>query len=319
MPVATVAQQSFNAGELSPLVHARVDFDKYNNGVKHLLNYIPLVQGPVTRRPGSYFIAEVKDSTKLVRLIPFEFSTEQAYMIEAGDFYFRYFKDNASILEANQNVVSVTQANPGVMEVTAHGRANGDEIYVSGVGGMTELNGHRYILANVTTDTFELNDKDGNPVDTTSFTAYTSGGTIAKVYEITTPYGELDVYDLKYAQSNDVLYIASPTYRPYKLSRTGHTSWTIEQIDFLDGPYLDINAETTTLTPSATSGSITLTASAVTGINDNTGFQSTDVGRLVRFKDSGGNWSWLEITAVTSTTVVTATVKGKSDRSHVVL
>jgi hypothetical protein len=54
-----------------------------------------------------------------------------------------------------------------------------------------------------------------------------------------------------------------------KLSRTGHTSWSLTDVDFLEGPYLDANISTTTISMSAhTVGTgRTLTASAVTGVN----------------------------------------------------
>lgn len=57
--------------------------------------------------------------------------------------------------------------------------------------------------------------------------------------------------------------------------------------------------------------SFTLTASAITGINNDTGFQSTDVGRLVRLKGSDQSWRSCEITAVASTTEVTVKLLGE--------
>jgi hypothetical protein len=101
------------------------------------------------------------------------------------------------------------------------------------------------------------------------------------------------------------MYICHPDYSVKKLSRTGHTSWTITEVDFTDGPYLDDNTTTTTFTMSAhtVGAGRTLTASAITGINDNTGFQTIDIGRLIRFKTG-----YAEITARTSTTVVTVEV-----------
>jgi hypothetical protein len=81
-------------------------------------------------------------------------------------------------------------------------------------------------------------------------------------------------------------------------------------MEFKDGPYLAENATDTTLTLSGTTGSVTVTASATTGINEDEGFKSTDVGRLIRFKDPANDWTWLKITAYTSTTVVTATIEG---------
>ena len=114
------------------------------------------------------------------------------------------------------------------------------------------------------------------------------------------------------AQSADVLYIIHGDYEPRTLGRVSDTNWTVSTIQLNDGPYLPENVETTTLTLSGTTGSVTVTASAVTGINDGQGFLSTDVGRLIRWKDPANNWTWLEITAVGSTTSATATIKGEN-------
>ena len=59
-------QQSFNAGELTPLLAGRPEITKYDAGLEVALNYIPLVQGPITRRPGTKHVVEVKDSSKEV-------------------------------------------------------------------------------------------------------------------------------------------------------------------------------------------------------------------------------------------------------------
>jgi hypothetical protein len=64
-----------------------------------LENFLILPHGGVTRRPGLKHVAEVKDSSKQVRLIPFEFSITQAYVLEFGDQYIRFYKDNAIIVE----------------------------------------------------------------------------------------------------------------------------------------------------------------------------------------------------------------------------
>jgi hypothetical protein len=228
MPPVLTVFPSLNAGEFSPLLEGRVDFQKYAKGLKVCENFIPLVQGPLTRRPGTYYVAEVKNSANRAALVRFEFSTTQAYIIEFGDLYMRFYRNEAQIL---------------------------------------------------------------------------SGGV---PYEVATPYTLANLFDangalrLKFAQSADVLYIAHPSYAPRKITRTGHTSWTISTITFKDGPFLATNTSTTTLTPSATSGSITITASAAT-------FASTDVGRTIRVKHSN-LWGNATITAFTSSTQVSATV-----------
>jgi hypothetical protein len=298
--MARVAVQltNFTGGELSPRLDGRNDLAKYASGCKTLQNMIVYPHGSAARRSGTSFVAEVENSAEKTRLIPFEFSTTQTYILEFGNEYIRFYKDGGAILEANKTITGITQADPGVVSITSHGFSNGDTIVISGVVGMTEVNGKRFKVANVNTNDFELQDIDGVDVDTTSFTAYASGGIANRVYQIATTYLTADLFQIKYAQSADVMYLCHPEYSVKKLSRTGHTSWTITEVDFTNGPYLDDNVTAVTFSTSAhTVGTLRdLTASTAT-------FASTDVGRLVRFRDGYG-----EITAFTSSTVVVITI-----------
>ena len=80
---------------------------------------------------------------------------------------------------APTNITAITKANPAVVTATAHGLSNGHIIYISGVGGMTEVNGKFYKIANKTTNTIEPTEIfDGANVNSTGFGTYTSGGTI---------------------------------------------------------------------------------------------------------------------------------------------
>ncbi len=101
MAIQTPALNSFAAGELSPLLDGRTDLAKYYVGLKTLLNMIAYPTGGATRRGGFKFIAEVKNgynAASAVRLVPFEFSTTQAYMLEVGDQYIRVMRDQGQIL-----------------------------------------------------------------------------------------------------------------------------------------------------------------------------------------------------------------------------
>lgn len=305
--MARVAVQltNFTGGELSPRLDGRNDLAKYASGCKTLQNMVVYPHGSSARRPGTTFVAEVKTSSAKTRLIPFEFSTTQTYILEFGNNYIRFYKDSGAILESNKTITGITKANPGVVTSSSHGYSNGDTVVISGVGGMTQVNGKRFKVANVATNTFELQDIDGNNVNTTSYTTYTSGGIANRVYTLTTTYQSADLFQLKYAQSADVMYICHPDYSVKKLSRTGHTSWTITEVDFTNGPFLDHNITTTTMTPSHKNvgDTVTATFSSTTGINNNTGFTSGDIGRYVHF-----NTGHFEITSITSTTVVVGTV-----------
>ena len=226
--MARVAVQltNFTGGELSPRLDGRNDLAKYPTGCKTLENMIIYPHGSAARRSGTQYVAEVKDSTKETRLIPFEFSTTQTYILEFGDQYIRFYKDNGQIL---------------------------------------------------------------------------SGGS---AYEISSPYLEAELFDIKFAQSADVMYLCHPNHAVRKLSRTGHTAWTLTEVDFQNGPFMDHNISTTTLTAghTAVGSSGNLTLSSTTGVNNDQGWLSTDVGRLVHFKD--GHY---KITARTSATVAVST------------
>jgi hypothetical protein len=90
-------QPAFNAGEIGPRMAARVDFAKYAAAAAVCENMIALPQGGIMRRPGTRFVAETRDSTVRARLLRFEFSTEQAYVIEAGDLNVRFYRDQGRI------------------------------------------------------------------------------------------------------------------------------------------------------------------------------------------------------------------------------
>ncbi len=230
MAKSSAIQSNFNGGEISPLLYGRPDIDKYSTGLSVCENFVPLVQGPLERRPATHFIVATKaGATEASRLLPFEFSSTQSYALEFGDQYIRFIKDRAQM--------------SGPLEVSS-------------------------------------------------------------------PYLEADLFQLKTEQSADVMYIAHPSYRPRTLTRNSDTSWTLSAFPHEDGPFLNTNTTTTTFTLGGTTGSVSVTASAVAGVNGGTGFQTTDIGRQIRWKDAAANWTWLEITARASTTVVTATIYG---------
>ncbi|VTU25338.1 hypothetical protein H4CHR_01574 [Variovorax sp. PBS-H4] len=99
MPKFSLLQSNFTGGELSPaLALGRVDIAKYNNGVKRLENCQVTVQGGAKRRPGTRFIAATKIANKRARLIEFVYNRGQAYVLELGDGYMRFFADRAQIV-----------------------------------------------------------------------------------------------------------------------------------------------------------------------------------------------------------------------------
>lgn len=202
MPKASPIQTSFNGGEFSPALEGRVDLGKYGTACKQMVNFLPMIQGPARRRSGTRFVEEVKNSANRTWLLRFEFAETDAYILEFGHQYIRFY--------------------------TNHGQV---------------LNG-------------------GN------------------AYEISTPYTAAHLTNangtlrLRTVQSGDVIYIVHPLYAPRKLSRFGPTNWTLTEVDFKGGPFLDVDPdETVTVYSSGSTGTVTITSSAPL-------FEAADVGSL---------------------------------------
>ena len=236
-----IIQRSFTSGEIAPSLRSRADFTKYMNGLRLCENFFVRAQGGVYSRPGYRFVGEQDDSSKVGRLIPFSFNTEQTYMlvfehlkirvvkdgglvlVGAGPTIFeivttyteaelpllgftqnadvmtivhpdhapanlsRLADDNWTLADINyaptvtapvfvagqllKTVTNITQADPAVATVVAHTFDTGNQVRIIDVVGMTEVNSNYYEITVLTADTFELD------VDSTGFTAYSSGGT----------------------------------------------------------------------------------------------------------------------------------------------
>lgn len=100
MPRVDLQLTNFTSGELSPRLLGRTDLTRYFNGAGLIRNFIVHPHGGLTRRPGTYFCAEVKDSNKFTRVIPFEFSTVEAYILELGNLYVRFYANQGQIQSA---------------------------------------------------------------------------------------------------------------------------------------------------------------------------------------------------------------------------
>lgn len=159
MPSYTI-QPTFSGGEFSPSLYSRIDIQKYGTALRKAKNAIVHPQGGVSNRPGMKFLGETKFTAKKSRVIPFEISLTNSFAIEAGDFYFRFWKNDGLILLT------------------------------------------------------------GSP------------------YEVTTPYGENDLVDLKFIQSNDILFLVHPNYKPRKLIHYSDTDWALEEMELSNGPFM---------------------------------------------------------------------------------
>ncbi len=102
-----ISQVSFSRGEFCPPLYMRTDLEQYSIGLKTLKNGFVHQEGCVSNRFGLEYVGQVKDSSKKVRLIPFTFNSEQTYIIEAGDKYFRFIQDGGYILDSNDEIYEI--------------------------------------------------------------------------------------------------------------------------------------------------------------------------------------------------------------------
>ena len=234
--MALLIQPSFAKGVISPTLYGRVDTAAYQVALAKASNCIIHTYGGVSNRAGTNFIGPCKDHTYAPRLIPFQFKTSDQYMLEFGNLYMRVVRNDAHVTETALTGCTATAANPVVITKAAHEYTAGDEVFLSGFTEMVEVNNNRYIVGTVgdSGSTFELTSQaDGTDIDGSGYTAETTGGSSAKIYQITTTYATADLDELKYTQSADTMTITHNSYPARDVTRTGHASWTIADVSFV--------------------------------------------------------------------------------------
>jgi hypothetical protein len=196
MPRFVDIQTNFSTGELDPLLRSRIDLQQYNNALAKATNVLIQPQGGMRRRPGLKHILELPNSAAAsaangVRLVNFEFSVDDSYML-----------------------------------VFTHQRVHviKDGVVISNING----SGNNYLTTSIT------------------------GSMLAQ---------------LCWTQSADTMILVHPDLQPQKLVRGAtDASWTVSGITFDSTPpyafTISASNPAATLTPSAVSGNVTLTANA---------------------------------------------------------
>lgn len=267
-----IIQPSFAAGELSPSLYGRVDLAKYHVGAALLRNFFVDYRGGASNRPGTRFVGECLPFGRN-RLIPFTFSTLQTYMLVFSDLQMRVIMDGAFVLEEPHAISNINRNAACTLFTAFDPQPWGvfDWIYVTGVQGMTQVNGRFFQLRGAFAITALLGDLSvaDNPIDSTAFNAWTAGGTAARVYTIATPWAAADLPLLKFTQSADVMTICHPDYPTYQLTRTGHTAWTLTQVTFVPSiPTPNALAAVPSDVGDGTSYSYVVTALAQNGVTE---------------------------------------------------
>ena len=101
MSRATTIQTNFTTGEIDPLLKSRIDINQYYNALEEARNVLIQPQGGAERRPGLQFISDITSAGTAFRLVPFEFSTTQSYMLLFANNKMFVFKDKTLVTAIN--------------------------------------------------------------------------------------------------------------------------------------------------------------------------------------------------------------------------
>lgn len=94
-------KSSFVSGEFSENTACQPDLQRYDSAARVIYNAFVHPQGGVSNRPGTRFISDTKYPNTKSRLIPFQFSQDQTYILEFGDKYVRFYMDGGQIVDSN--------------------------------------------------------------------------------------------------------------------------------------------------------------------------------------------------------------------------
>lgn len=235
MPRATQVQTNFTAGEISPRLLGRSDLNRFQNGLDEASNVILYPHGMVARRPGTKYVATTKTSSS-ARLIPFKYNDDQAYAVEFGDQYLRFYRDGGQVTDVlspnADNQVTNASWSVGVATYTTSGTHTLDVGDVVTVSGITPT-GYNVTgeVQSTTSNTFTL------LVETNPGTYSAGPGIVVEPYEIVSPWPEAILDELTYVQSADLLYVFHPDYAPRQIARTDADTFTVSTFEIANGPF----------------------------------------------------------------------------------
>ncbi len=225
MPKVSPLQTNFSGGELGPLSEGRVELEKYDTGLEECLNFIPTIEGPIDRRPGSRFVTTVKDPSKPPRFIPFKLSNALQYIVEAGENYFRFYTQGGQVVTNGTSfpIGGVVHLGNPFLYTTNTQPSNGVLPFWG-----------------VRSDPFLVKDNEGKQM---------FGGTnfvTGSILEFATPYDFNMVQNISWAQKGDTLWIFHSSIPTYTLQRFGPQDWDLKPFRPNDGPYLPLNSRRVT-------------------------------------------------------------------------
>lgn len=233
-------------------MHGRVDNEKYGSSLRSSSNTVPCAQGPSMRRPGLKYVAPVRDHATKTRLVPFEYSALDTYMLAFSDTRMRVLNEDGPLLRASTAISAVVSAS-GFAKLTSagHGASVNEYVYLTGFATSSALN---FAIAKITA-------VSGNDITLEAITGFavptlTGSERVARVFTMTSTWTEAELQSLRYLQSADTLFGFVGTKRPYSIGRYSAYDWRQAAPELRDGPYMSVNATSTRLTPSSTGNEI---------------------------------------------------------------
>lgn len=208
-----IVKYSFSAGEISPRLLMRGDVEAYPNAAQVVENFFIDYRGGAVSRPGSRFVGYARGPFRNVEL-QLAFIQGGGLVLEASDQRFRFIQSGTYVTEAAKTVTGVTGTQ---VTIPSHGYAVDDYLLVDG----TQVR----VSAVISADVVELEDIWSNPWTPAV------GATVGRIYELSTPYAESDLWSLNFTVLESEVIITSNKYEPKKLEFSGLTAWTLSALD----------------------------------------------------------------------------------------
>ena len=246
-------------------MEGRVDNEKYGSALRHTTrNIVPIAQGAAVRRPGTKYVAPVRDHAHKTRLVPFQYSALDNAMLNFSDLRMGVLTEDGPLLRAS-TAVSATVSASGFPKVTSagHGASIGAYVFLSGYAATSALNNTIAKITAVAGNDLTLEAVSGFAVPT-----LTGSERVARIYAMTSVWTEDEAQVLRTLQSADTLFGFVGSRSPYSVGRYSTYDWRQTQIELRDGPYLGINRTATKLTPSATGNAVSGGTASASGSAD---------------------------------------------------
>lgn len=201
------AQRSFALGEVSPTLHARADLAAYQRALRTLRNGVVSKEGGIVSRAGTLYKGTAKSATvaNVTRLIDCQFSSSQAYVLELGNLYLRFWLNGVQVTFSAPSAWSVASVSYVAGDLVSHGGTN-----------------YLCILAN----TSGAGNEPGTGGGAEEWYAQTG-----VILEWPTSYATADLFRIKHKHPDATsVVLVHPSYAPKRLTRVAATNWTFATI-----------------------------------------------------------------------------------------